>query len=125
MADEIWKDIPGYEGLYQVSNKGRVKGLDRLVPVGGTTRRIPDKLKKLNVPYNSYCTVNLCNSDHVEKQELVHRLVAAAFHPNNDATKTQVNHIDGNKHNNMSYNLLLLVIIGKYHMLQNYCNTDH
>lgn len=103
--DEIWKDIPGYEGLYQVSNFGRVKGLSRIIPVGNQMRRVSEKLKKLNAPHDSYCTVNLCNSEHIERQELVHRLVAAAFIPNDDATKTQINHIDGNKQNNNVENL--------------------
>ena len=102
---EIWKDISGYEGLYQVSNLGRVKGLARIIPVGNQMRNIPEKLKKLNMPHDSYCTVNLCNFEHVERQESVHRLVAAAFVPNDDVTKTQVNHIDGNKHNNRADNL--------------------
>lgn len=45
---EIWKDIPGYESLYQISNFGRVKGLPRIVKRTYTFRSVPEKLLKIN-----------------------------------------------------------------------------
>ena len=90
---EIWKDIEGYKGLYQVSNKGRVK---RLL---GTSERILRPVIKSS----GYLKVVLCKNGRV-KQFQLHRLVANAFIPNLD-NKPQVNHLDENKLNNCVYNL--------------------
>lgn len=95
-TNEIWKDIVGYEGLYQVSNLGRVKSLPRATTNG--------KILKVQVNrLNKYCYVALCR-DNKKMFKRVHILVANAFlgaNPN----KLQVNHIDGNKENNNVYNL--------------------
>lgn len=88
---ETWKDIKGYEGLYQVSNIGNIKNIKR------------NKLLKLNTHKQGYNVVNLCKCGKVKKY-LVHRLVAEAFIPNTE-NKPQVNHIDGNKKNNNIDNL--------------------
>lgn len=58
---EIWKDIPGYVGCYQVSNKGRVKSLSRLAYAGSTAgqRRITEKILKASVNNAGYRTVSL------------------------------------------------------------------
>lgn len=93
--EEIWKDIEGYEGLYQVSNLGRVKSLKRL----HTKERIISHF--LN--HGGYARVNLWK-DNKSKKYSVHRLVAEAFVPNPDR-KPQVNHIDENKQNNHADNL--------------------
>ena len=90
---EEWKDIKGYEGIYQISNKGRVKSLkfnkeNILIPV------------KQN---RGYLFVNLCKNGKVKKY-LIHRLVAEAFLPNPD-NSPQVNHKDENKLNNNVENL--------------------
>ena len=94
--NEIWKDISGYEGLYQVSNLGRVKSLGNK-----SNHREPIILKQALVL--GYKCVRL-TKDGVYKMYKVHRLVANAFILNK-GNKNQVNHIDGNKRNNCFYNL--------------------
>ena len=99
---EIWKDIEGYEGLYQVSNFGRVKSLDRYVLRNGNSLFVNGiVLSQLN--NRGYLTVRLCNSGKY-KNYLVHRLVANAF-IRNDNNYSEINHIDENKHNNHVDNL--------------------
>ena len=89
--EEVWKDIPEYEGLYQVSNLGRVKSLKR------------EKFLKPNVDAYGYLCVDLYkNKNHNFKR--IHRHVAEAFIPNLE-NKPQINHIDGNKQNNNVNNL--------------------
>jgi hypothetical protein len=97
---EVWKDIPDYEGTHQVSNFGRVKGLNRKV-IGrhGCLRTIKERILKLG--YNrGYCSFSLKKN----KSMLVHRAVAMAFLPNPE-NKPCVNHIDGNPSNNNLNNL--------------------
>nr|DAO38314.1 MAG TPA: homing endonuclease [Caudoviricetes sp.] len=99
---EIWKDIEGYEGLYQVSNFGRVKSLDRYVLRNENTLFVKGiVLSQLN--NRGYLTVRLCNSGKY-KNYFVHRLVANAF-IHNDNNYSEINHIDENKHNNHVDNL--------------------
>ena len=99
---EIWKDVEGYEGLYQVSNFGRVKSLDRYVLRNGNSLFVKGiVLSQLN--NRGYLTVRLCNSGKY-KNYLVHRLVANAF-IHNDNNYSEINHIDENKHNNHVDNL--------------------
>jgi hypothetical protein len=91
---EQWKDIPGYEGLYLVSNLGRVKRVFK----NGAERFLkgsPDK--------DGYTKVIL-SSNQVKKHCKVHRLVAEAFVPNTDH-KPQINHKDRCKSNNVASNL--------------------
>ena len=90
---EIWKDIDGYEGTYQISNKGRVKSLCK-----GSERILKPKIDRYG-----YMFVCLCH-DNVMKYFKLHRLVAQAFIPNLD-NKPQVNHKDENKLNNCVENL--------------------
>lgn len=95
--EEIWKDIYGFEGLYQISNLGRVKSLKNY---GGVKERLikPKKTK------GGYLCVSLWK-DLKRYCKLIHRLVAQAFIPNEDLFKTIVNHIDENKENNTVENL--------------------
>lgn len=88
---EVWKDVKGYEGLYQVSNYGNVKSL-----------RSGKKIA-LNYDRKKYLTAHLCNKNG-QKRIRVHRLVAEAFIPN-EKRLPQVNHIDENKNNNYYKNL--------------------
>ena len=102
--DEIWKPIEGYEDLYQVSSYGRVKSNDRTeICKNGLVRFREGKILKPHQNYNGYLWVSLCKNDKRKKNK-IHRLVAQAFIPNIN-NKPQVNHIDGNKHNNNLKNL--------------------
>ena len=92
---EIWKDIPNYEGYYQVSNLGRVKSTPH-------SKYKKSKILK-NIPRNGYLSVILCD-EKSKKNVFVHRLVAQCFVPNPE-NKPIVNHIDGNKSNPCAYNL--------------------
>jgi len=101
---EVWKDIEGYEGLYQVSNMGRVKSLERTF-VDKTERKqhIKGRILKLGAGHGGYLKVVL-NSNGKKKTVRVHRLVCEAFHENPE-NKPCVNHIDEDKTNNVASNL--------------------
>ena len=99
MAEEIWKDIKGYEGLYQVSNLGRVKSFNaKNGRLSNQSRLLTPKLDRYG-----YLKLTLCK-DKEYKYVTVHRLVALAF-INNVENKPEVNHKDGNKLNNCVDNL--------------------
>lgn len=91
MNDEIWKDIKGYEGLYQISNYGRVLNVKR------------NHIKVACLNHKGYYKIPLYNNNK-QKMCRVHRLVAQAFIPNPD-NKSEVNHKDFNKVNNHVDNL--------------------
>lgn len=93
---EIWKDIKNYEGLYQVSNLGRIRSLNYL-----HTKKIA--ILKLIVRGNGYHGVSLCKKG-IKKSVFVHRVVAETFIPTPN-NKFQINHKDGNKFNNTIDNL--------------------
>lgn len=93
--NEIWKDIAGYEGRYQVSNKGNVKSLHYR---GHDEERIMKPVKH----HSGYLIIQLGRKPR--KIHLVHQLVAKAFIPPVEGKKL-VNHIDGNKQNNCVENL--------------------
>lgn len=101
---EIWKNIEDYEGLYQVSNLGRVKSLFRECkhPLGGK-RKVNERIMKLEKTKWGYLRVHL-NKNGKGKKLLVHRLVAKAFIPNPNNYK-MVNHKNQNPKDNCVKNL--------------------
>ena len=102
---EIWKPVKNYEGYYEVSNLGNVRSVDRVIYDNNSLRVFKGKLLKpsLHNGKQPYYYVSLCKGSH-NKKVLVHRLVAETFIPN-PLNKPQVNHIDGNVHNNIVTNL--------------------
>lgn len=101
---EIWKDIPNYEGYYQVSNYGRVKSLERWI---SHSRRKKDFVREriLKQHINRYCFVVL-SKDNFQINKTVHRLVAEVFIPN-PLNLPEVNHNNdfGDKTDNRSWML--------------------
>ena len=95
---EEWKPIPGYEGLYEVSNYGRVRSFKwsskgKILSPGNTGK-----------DGSGYCFVNLYKDGKAKKHCTIHRLVAEAFIPN-PSNFPQVNHMDECKKNNYFENL--------------------
>ena len=97
LNNEVWKDVPDFEGHYQISNFGRLRSI---LTSQGTYR---ERLRKTHLDRNGYENVSLWKLNK-EYRQLVHRLVAKAFIPNPE-NKSTVNHIDGIKHNNDLRNL--------------------
>ena len=95
MTNESWKDIPGYEGIYQVSNKGRLKSLDRVSCNG---KRLRGKLLANSCDSKGYI-INILCKNFTSKSFRRHQLVALAFIPNENEI-SELNHIDGDKTNN-------------------------
>ena len=89
---EIWKPVEGYEGLYQISNLGRVKSLKRRTKSGFYNRIM---MLKPSEHTDGYLQVVLYKNGQ-RKTYKVHRLVANAFLPRSE-NKTEVNHLDGVK----------------------------
>ena len=112
--NEIWKPVKGYEGIYEVSNIGNVRSLDRsVIKYNALTKRdnilhIKGQIMKPSINKYGYYYLSL-SKDGNRKSHLVHRLVAEAFidNPNN---LPQVNHIDENKLNNNVDNLEFITL---------------
>ena len=101
---EIWKDIVGFDGQYQISNNGRYKSVEREVVLkDGRVRVFKSKILKPFISKSGYPTATLSISGKNIKRS-VHRLVAETF-IENSFNKSDVNHIDGNKENNKVENL--------------------
>lgn len=101
---EIWKEITGYEGLYQVSNLGNVRRIGHLeTNKNGIQRMLKDKNLKPKVDGKGYVHVILFNQNK-RKTIRIHRLVAEMFIPNPN-NYPQVNHKDEDKQNNKVDNL--------------------
>lgn len=105
-ATEKWKPVIGYEGLYEVSSRGRVRSLTRRVHggrVGWSDRIVAGQTMKPSRKINGYMQITFCDNGRNSTQT-IHATVAAAFlgrRPNG----MQVNHIDGDKLNNAASNL--------------------
>jgi hypothetical protein len=101
---ETWKPIQGYEGLYEVSNQGRVRGVKRtVIKKNGVPFTAKECILTLHKTKKGYLIADLWK-DNKEKRLYVHRLVAMAFIPNPYGYK-EVNHKDENKENNTIDNL--------------------
>lgn len=94
---EVWKDIPGYEGFYQVSNLGKIKSLPR----NGTI--LTERILKENLSARKYYFVLLSKNNNVKAKQ-IHRLVAETFIPNTNNYPI-INHKNGNKLDNRVENL--------------------
>lgn len=108
MEVEIWKPINGYEGLYEVSNMGKVKRLSALRPMisktgKNTLRYYAERLLRPQAWSNGYLFIML-SKDKKTKQHSIHRLVAQHFIPNPEK-KPEVNHKTGNKNDNRASEL--------------------
>ena len=97
---EVWKDIFGYEGLYQVSDHGRIRGLDRFDRIGRFRNGVI--LADCNNG-NGYKYVSLCKNGDI-KHKYIHKLVALHF-LRNERNCDEVNHKDEDKGNNRAENL--------------------
>ena len=109
VEEEIWKDIEDYEGYYQVSNRGRVKSLERIMPSPITKsgfQTLKTKILKPSLNLKGYQIVFL-NKDGKKKTVLVHRLVAFAFCDGYMDTDPpmEVNHKNGKHTDNDASNL--------------------
>lgn len=93
---EKWRDIPGYDGMYQVSSHGRVRSWKR--HQGKPGKRANPLTLKQTKSTPGYLKVNLWKKG-VRKTGVIHRLVAELFIPNPE-NKEYINHLDGDKHNN-------------------------
>lgn len=106
MMEEIWKDVVGWEGIYQVSNLGHVRSLDRMVrrSVNGD-KFVKGVLLKPRKDKDGYMTVHLRETSNKRNRLVkVHRLVAGAFIKNSGG-KEQVDHINGVRSDNRVDNL--------------------
>lgn len=107
LSTEEWRDIPGYEGSYQISDRGQVRSLDRYVNRlnhGKASKQFcKGKILKQDIDEDGYCRINL-RVNQLDRRFGVHRLVASAFIENLN-NLPQVNHIDGDKTNNCVENL--------------------
>lgn len=101
--NEIWKDIKGYEGHYQISNLGRVKSLPRKYKWGNGYKETQEKILSTSKRNNGYLCVSLC-IDSKKKTHSLHKLVALTFIPNPNSYPC-INHKDENKTNNKADNL--------------------
>lgn len=105
---ELWKDIKGYEGIYQVSNLGRVRSLDKKTYQKnkfGKFQHVLHKGRILNIQKqrNGYLTIDLHKNGKFERKT-IHKLVADTFIPNINNYK-YINHKDSNISNNKANNL--------------------
>ncbi len=109
MEKEIWKPIKNWENIYEISNTGKIRSVERTITaINGRSNKpfnriYPSKIRVQRMQKDGYMEVNL-SVNQKSKLIRIHRLVAEAFIAN-PKDKPQVNHIDGNKTNNHVSNL--------------------
>ncbi len=107
METEIWKDVVGYEGCYQVSSFGRIKGVTRNVPTWNGSRATKDIILK-QIIWDGYYTACLCK-DNKKKTVRVHQIMAMAFlNHKPSGYKYVVDHINNNRSDNRLENLQII-----------------
>ena len=115
---EVWKDIKGYEGIYQISNYGRVKSLTRVVKgKNNSKRKLSEKIMIPGLDGSGYEIITLRGES--QRAFHIHHLVWDSFRiQKRQGRKVQVDHVDGDKRNNSINNLQLLnnrQNVSKYH----------
>lgn len=104
---EVWKAVKDYEGLYEISNLGRIRSVSRVIRWGsgkGYDKLIESRILSPSINNSGYEIIILNKPNHKTICRTIHRLVAEAFIPNPN-NLTDVNHKDENKKNNMVENL--------------------
>ena len=105
MTEEVWRDIEGHEGLYQVSSEGRIKSLKRtIIKKDGRKQTVKERILKGTPDKDGYLKIGLYCGTGKQKWFQVHRLVGEAFIQNPDE-KPQINHINEIKIDNRACNL--------------------
>lgn len=100
----MWKSITGYEGIYEISDAGEIKSIQRVITDAvGHTYTIRERILKTYQLPNGYLTVTLCKNNQTRRY-YIHRLVAETFIPN-PLNLPIINHKNGNKQNCHAYNL--------------------
>ena len=96
--EEVWKEVEGYEGMYEVSSKGRFRSLDRYVEYSDGRKPVFKKGRLINgnLTTDGYIRIKL-NKNGKTKSMGLHRLVAIAFIPCDNKNEMEVNHIDCNR----------------------------
>ena len=104
--EEIWKPIPGFKGMYEASNLGRIRNVERIIiDKRGRDHPIKGCVRKLHTtPTCPYYVIVLSKGRREFHNYLVHRLIASTF-LKDYTPELEINHIDGNKHNNRVDNL--------------------
>lgn len=108
--NECWRPVVGYERFYEVSDRGRVRSLDRFTSSpfpGGIVRKVPVKGRVLKpvISKSGYHTVVLCNGTGRKTRSYVHRLVLAAFSGAQPPDKPVSRHLNGDPQDNRLENL--------------------
>ena len=101
---EDWRPVVGFEGLYEVSNRGGVRSLDRVLLRGRHPIALKGRMLLGTVSVRGYSVVSLRQPGQSQQKRYVHQLVAIAFLVR-EPQHTEVNHLDGDKQNNTVANL--------------------